>query len=91
MEACRDGEGLVGRIRLDNITSWKWAHVHVEPAHVQMNPAFRASPKRDACTPQVKWVAAIPAIVTRSAEDKRLWHQDQANARTLETTNCRAG
>ena len=56
--------------------SWKLAQVHVEPAHVQMNPASRASPKRNECTPQVKGIAAIPATVTRSAEDNRLLHEE---------------
>ena len=35
-------------------SSWKLAHVHVELAHVQMNPASRASPKRDACHAQLR-------------------------------------
>ena len=60
------------------LRSWKLAHVHVEPAHVQINPASRASPKRNECTPQVKGIAAIPATVTRSAEDNRLWHEERS-------------
>ena len=67
-EAWQAGEGPVGRIRLEISTSWKLTHVVVKPAHVQMNLASRACRKRDACTPEVKWVAAIPAIVTRSVE-----------------------
>ena len=83
LEAAKDG-GMSGWRRPCRPYSSREHHImeigpraRVKLAQVQMNPASRASPKRDACTPQVKWVAAIPAIVTRSAEDIRLWHEDR--------------